>query len=240
MNLSSRLQAILFDLDGTLRHNRPSYSQFFIEIAAGLGVPESSEGRVKSQRWLHYYWAQSEQMLSDRDRYEDQPELFWINHASLWLEAYGCPVDVAASLAPAISSRMTDEFKPQEWVAPDVPETLECLQGAGYRLAVVSNRDQACGEELERLGLSEFLEFALTSGEVSSWKPDPRIFAYALRRLGMQPGDAVYIGDNYYADVIGAKRAGIRPVLLDPDGIFPEADCEVITAIGDLCVRLNH
>ncbi len=239
MILSSRLQAILFDLDGTLRHNRPSYSQFFIEIAAGFGVPESSEGQVKSQRWLHYYWAQSDEMLSDRAEYEDQPEQFWAKHAHSWLEAYGCPADMAAGLAPAISQHMADEFKPQEWVAPDVQETLDCLQEAGYRMAVVSNRNQACGEELERLGLLGYLEFALTSGEVNSWKPDTKIFKHALQRLDLQPWDALYVGDNFYADVIGASRAGIRPVLYDPDRIFPEANCPVIAAIGDLCGFLD-
>ncbi len=240
MNLSNSLQAILFDLDGTLRHNRPSYSQVFIEIAADLGVPESSQGRLKSQRWLHYFWAQSTEMLSDSAEYGDRSELFWTNHARRWLEAYGCPADVAVALAPAISRRMTDEFKPQEWVAPDVPETLDCLLEAGYRLAVVSNRNQACGEELERLGLSDYLEFALTSGEVNTWKPDPRIFEHALQRLDLQPEDVLYIGDNYYADVVGARRAGILPVLIDPEGIFPEADCEVIAAIGDLCACLDQ
>lgn len=234
MILSSRLQAILFDLDGTLRHNRPNYSQVFIEIAASLGVPGSSEGRVKSQRWLHYYWAQSEEMLADRAEYEDQPEYFWANHARRWLEAYGCSAEMAAGLATAISQRMADEFKPQEWVAPDVPETLDCLREAGYRMAVVSNRNQACGEELERLGLLGYLEFALTSGEVNSWKPDTKIFEHALQQLDLQPEDALYVGDNFYADVIGARRAGIHPVLIDPDGIFPEADCPVIAAIGDL------
>jgi putative hydrolase of the HAD superfamily len=79
-----------------------------------------------------------------------------------------------------------------------------------------------------------YLEFALTSGEVNSWKPDTKIFEHALQHLDLQPEDALYVGDNFYADVIGARRAGIHPVLIDPDGIFPEADCPVIAAIGDL------
>jgi HAD superfamily hydrolase (TIGR01549 family) len=237
---TQKYEAILFDLDGTLRHSRPSYTQVFIEIAASLGVPESSSGRIRSQRWLHYYWAQSPEMLADKETYKDQDDQFWTNHAHNWLVAYGCSPERSAELAPEISRRMADEFKPSDWVAPDVPDTLDCLLEAGYRLAVVSNRNQPCHETLERLGLSGYLEFSLTSGEVESWKPDTRIFEHALQRLDMQPENALHIGDNYYADVVGARRAGIQPVLLDPESIFPDVDCPVIASIGELCRYLDQ
>jgi putative hydrolase of the HAD superfamily len=130
---------------------------------------------------------------------------------------------------------MSAEYQPQEWVPPDVIDTLRALSEAGLRLAVVSNRNQPCKDELARLGLLEYLEFSLTSGEVSSWKPDPTIFKFALQRMELQPQAAVYVGDNYYADVVGANRAGLQPILIDPDGLFPEAECPVISTIGDLC-----
>ncbi|MGW8249590.1 MAG: HAD family hydrolase [Anaerolineales bacterium] len=239
MDFSPKVQAILFDFDGTLRHSRPSYSQALIEIATSLGVPETKEGRLRSQRWLHYYWAQSSELVEDRESYNGWTDSFWTNHAHSWLLAYGCSSGQAAELAPAIYQRMADEYKPQDWVAPDVTETLDCLQDIGYRLAVVSNRNQPCHEELSRLGLSGYLEFSLTSGEVNSWKPDTRIFEHALQRLDLLPEEAVHIGDNYYADVVGALRAGIQPVLIDPEDLFPDVDCPVITAIGDLCGLLN-
>jgi HAD superfamily hydrolase (TIGR01549 family) len=224
----------LFDFDGTLRHSRPSYTQAFLEIAASLGVPESTEGRLKSQRWLHYYWAQSGEMLADREDFEDKSELFWENHARKKLLAYGISAEQAADLAPTIYQRMAEEFDPQDWVAPDVHETLGYLQESGFRLAVVSNRREPYLEDLERLKLSDYMEFSLTSGEVKSWKPDTKIFEHALKCLDIQPEDALYIGDNYYADVVGAWSAGLQPVLLDPQGIFPDVDCPVISTIGDL------
>ena len=71
-------------------------------------------------------------------------------------------------------------------------------------------------------------------GWVSAWKPDPGLFAHALERLEIAPEQAIYVGDNYYADVIGARRAGLGPVLYDPDQVFPDADCPVIRSIGEL------
>ena len=49
-------------------------------------------------------------------------------------------------------------------------------------------------------------------------KPDPRIFAIALERLGLAPADGLYVGDIYEVDVIGARRAGLDVILLDPMG----------------------
>jgi len=86
------------------------------------------------------------------------------------------------------------------------------------------------------LGLDGFFELILVAGEVSSWKPEPGLFINALDRMEIRPDEAVYVGDNYYADVVGARRAGIRPVLYDPNRVFPEADCTVIESIKELQV----
>ena len=56
----------------------------------------------------------------------------------------------------------------------------------------------------------------------------------ALERLGSRPEEAFYVGDNYWADVVGAERAGLTPVLLDPDRLFPEAACLVLKQIDEL------
>ena len=69
---------------------------------------------------------------------------------------------------------------------------------------------------------------------VYSWKPDPAIFEHAVFLAESDGDTTVYIGDNYYTDVLGAQNAGILPILYDPRNIFPDIDCEKITSIGDL------
>jgi putative hydrolase of the HAD superfamily len=70
-------------------------------------------------------------------------------------------------------------------------------------------------------------------------EPDPEIFRQALKLANSSPGQAVYVGDNYYADVVGARRAGIRPILLDPHDVFNDADCEVITGLNEIIGLLS-
>lgn len=228
------VRAILFDLDGTLRYNHPTFAEAFYDIAARLGAPVTDESRRRASRWLHYYWAKSDEFVADRNAFGDQSEAFWIHHDLLFLGALGCPPGQASDLALQAYQHMIDEFKPQDCVFPDVTPTLQVLKEAGYSLAVLSNRSRPYQEQLEKLGLAGYFEFAMHAGEVGAWKPGPRIFQQGVERLSVRPEQALYVGDNYYADVVGAQRAGLNPILLDPDGLFPEAECPVIRRLSDL------
>lgn len=229
------IRAVLFDMDGTLRENKPGSTQTFLDQAARLGAPDSAENRLRATRWAHYYWAQSPELLQDLETFEPLLEdAFWVNFATRQLEAFGCSTEQAAALAPQMHEYMKAEHRPEDWVPPEVPETLQTLKEAGFRLGVLSNRRQSCDEQLETLGLIRFFDSTLVAGEVACWKPEPEIFHHALKRLGTTAAETVYVGDNYYADVVGAQRAGLRPVLVDRDGLFPEASCTIIRSIGEL------
>lgn len=234
------VRAILFDLDGTLRYNCPSSVQTFLDYAAQLGAPDTTEAHLKAHRWTHSYWAQSPELMADLRRFGADETGFWTHHAEIQLIAMGCSPEQAAAIGPELHRRMAENYRPQDWVPPDVPATLALLQQAGFILGVVSNRTKPYLDQLEALGLKDFFQFALAGGEVNAYKPDPELFQAALQRLGMQPDETVYVGDNYYADVLGSQRAGLRPVLVDPEGIFPEARCPVIRTIGELPAVLEN
>ena len=234
LDLGRGVRTLLFDLDGTLRLNRPSSTETFFDQAVSLGAPDGAERRLRAHRWTHYYWAQSDELFLDMQTYPGSEDEFWLNYTVRSLRAFGCPEPRLQEIASQVHAYMTYEHKPVSWVPPDVPETLRLLQAAGYQLGVVTNRSRPCAEELAQLGLLEFFELALTAGEANAWKPDPAIFTQALQRLGASASAAVYVGDNYYADVVGARLAGLQPVLLDPQDLFPEAGCPVILTIGDL------
>lgn len=232
--LGRGLRTVIFDLDGTLRFNRPSSTDTFFDHAVSLGVPDDVERRRRAIRWTHYYWAQSDELFVDLQTYPGSEDEFWLNYAVRSLRAFDCPEECINEIAPFVHAYMTHQHKPVSWVPPEVPETLHALKTAGYQLALVTNRSKPCQEELAQLGLLEFFDLALTAGEANAWKPDPAIFTQALERLGASANAAIYVGDNYYADVVGANLAGLQPVLLDPQQLFPEAECLVIRTIGEL------
>jgi putative hydrolase of the HAD superfamily len=113
------------------------------------------------------------------------------------------------------------------WTALE-PEALEALvlaREAGLRTAVISNSNGTVAAILTALGLAPHLDFIIDSSEVGVEKPDPRIFQIALDRAGLRPEEAAYVGDLYRVDVLGARAAGLRAVLMDPGGCWPPRDC---------------
>lgn len=124
----------------------------------------------------------------------------------------------------------------------DVPEgvrpSLERFRAAGLRLAVVSNSNGTLRRLLDRLGLASAFEVILDSEVEGVEKPDPRIFRLALERLGEEAGTAVHVGDIYHVDVTGARAAGVRPVLLDEAGLYPDADCPRVRSLAELAGHL--
>ncbi len=228
------IDTIFFDLDGTLRHNRPTFIEALTGYTRELGLPGKVENNRQAFRWLHYYWAQSPELISDQEIFDNNDDLFWINHSRLYLLAYGCQAKQAVQLAPGLTQCMREGYNPEDLVADKVPELLENLRLSGFRLAVISNRRNPFDEQLEALGIDSYFEYSLAAGAINAWKPDPVIFQHALTTMEIEPGQAVYVGDNYFADVVGAQRAGIQAVLIDPEGLFPEADCTVIQKISEL------
>ncbi len=124
--------------------------------------------------------------------------------------------------APSLS-RLTDmlmrslRFEP----AADALPALDALDRAGVTLAVVSNWDASLPDVLERLSLRDRFGAVITSATAGRAKPNAGIFARALAAIGAAPEDALHCGDDPFADAEGARRAGMRPVLLDRAGRHP-------------------
>jgi len=228
------INAIFFDLDGTLRHSVPSGGDIFNDHIRALEVPFSEADRLRALRWEMQYWANSPDLLDDLKTHAGEDEKFWIEYTRRRLLALGLPPGKTVELAPQVSAHMGEAYKPESIVPDDARRVLPVLKDDGYILAVISNRDKPFHEVLESHGLGEFFQFSLAGGEVNAFKPEPEIFVHALKRANLGAQEAVYVGDNYYADVIGSRRAGLHPVLYDPNGLFPDADCAVIQSFDEL------
>lgn len=228
------IRAVFFDFDGTLRHNDPSAHHFFFDHAVSLGAVDSPQNRRAASRWAHLYWNGKGEVVMDTESLGYNSPAFWLNFGRKYLLSFNCPPGQAEELAPHITRHMSENYRPSNLLDPDAPELLEKLQAGGFTLGVVSNRDQPYHETLEELGIAGLFDVVLAAGEVESWKPHPEIFHHALERAGAAPGETLYVGDNYFADVVGARTAGLQPVLYDPEAIFPEADCPVIDRLGGL------
>jgi len=101
---------------------------------------------------------------------------------------------------------------------PDAVPALIDLRERGERLVAVSNWDCSLPEVLDRVGVGELLDGAVSSAAAGARKPDPAIFGPALELAGVSPAEALHVGDTPAEDVEGAQAAGIRSLLIDRDG----------------------
>ncbi|GIZ10849.1 HAD family hydrolase [Pseudomonas sp. NCCP-436] len=97
------------------------------------------------------------------------------------------------------------------------PETLSTLEHLAdhYHLGVITNGNA----DVRRLGLADYFRFTLCAEELGVGKPDPVPFHEALRRAGVNAGQAVHIGDHPHDDIAGAQAAGLRAIWFNPQGL---------------------
>jgi putative hydrolase of the HAD superfamily len=132
-----------------------------------------------------------------------------------------------------------DQHNLWESVPEEVPAALGRMRRLGLKLAVVSNANGTVRALFERIALLPLVDLVLDSQEEGVEKPDPRFFALALSRLDARAQTTVHVGDLYEADVVGARNAGIEPVLLDRAGLYPDADCQRVSSLLELAAWLE-
>ncbi|MBZ0159524.1 MAG: HAD family hydrolase [bacterium] len=113
------------------------------------------------------------------------------------------------------------------WNQPDphAHAALRTLHGHGLTLGMISNSNGWVERLVTESGLRPYFHFVVDSRLVGVEKPDPRIFQIALDQVGISPAEALYIGDLYSIDVVGARAAGMGAILLDPAGLWDHVDC---------------
>lgn len=152
-----------------------------------------------------------------RDGQKGTESHVWKNYFLTLFRASGVP----PGRVEAVGERVREVHRRDHlWthVQEGTHEALERLRDAGFRLGVISNADGRVEGLLEGAGLRSHFEFVLDSRIVGVEKPDPEIFRLALERMAVEASEALYVGDLYPVDVVGARRAGLRAVLLDPMG----------------------
>ena len=152
---------------------------------------------------------------------------------NLVLEQAGVPLSPATDVALEELHEYHQEFNLWETVLDDTRPALAALRAAGFRLVVLSNANGTLHRVFARLGLTDAVDALFDSCDEGIEKPDPRFFHLALDRVGAQAATTIHVGDLFHVDILGARAAGIQPVLLDVADLYPEADCTRVRSLSD-------
>jgi putative hydrolase of the HAD superfamily len=224
------IQAIIFDLDNTLWDVWPVIlraEQALLEFLRTQYPRVVERHDLDSMRALRLRIAHEHPAMSH--------DFTWLRLESLRRHALECDYDSSmAESAFEVFFRARNEVV----LYDDVRPALDRLART-HRLFAISNGNA----DLRVIGLDDYFEANLSAREAGMLKPDPRIFDMLLQRSGLRADAVAHVGDDPEADVEGARRAGVRPVWLNRDGIvWPRESTPpdiVITTLASLPEALD-
>jgi putative hydrolase of the HAD superfamily len=207
------IEAVFFDVGNTLLYPYPSVSAVCREILLDAGHDHEIEAIDELLPLVDEYY--EDRYREDDTFWTDEGETsqVWVGMYSLLVRRLGIDED-----AEKLARRVYDEFgDPARWRAYDdvIPTLKRLAVERRLKVGVISNWDSRLEELLNGLGLSAMLDAIVSSADVGLHKPDPRIFQLACTKLGVEPENAVHVGDHHYADIVGASAVGMAPVMID-------------------------
>ena len=226
------ITAVFFDLYGTLAGFSPSRYEIQSEACADFGIEVTPEGITAGYALADEFMARQNALDPVRRMDYAARERFFAEYERRILSGAGADVDLEKA---ALIWRRVGTIPYRMARFDDVLPTVDILKQQGLTLGLISNMNRPGPELMESMGLTPYLDFAVTSLEVGAEKPHAPIFRAALARAGVEPGEAVHVGDQLSSDVQGAQASGIGAVLLDRDRNHPQYDgCPRIETLMEL------
>jgi putative hydrolase of the HAD superfamily len=231
------IKAIFFDLYQTLVHYQPSQEELEADALKNLGIDiEAAALRHPILTANEFIYQQiAKRPLSQRSREETM--VLYSEYQRIVLKEAGIAAEEKTVLRLL---GMMQQAKMDLVLFDDVMPALDELKKHSLKLGLISNIEQDMTATLDKLGLSAILDNVVTSQDAGVTKPQPGIFQYALKKSAVKPAEAIYVGDQYQVDIIGAKGAGMRGILLDRENYYKEKlDCPKIKSLKELITYLN-
>jgi HAD superfamily hydrolase (TIGR01549 family) len=206
-------KVVSFDCAQTLLEVDWSVSRYIADLCAdiALEIPISAPRRYEEM----YGERLQDYVQVNMTRDHAACDAWWIRLGAEWLSEFGLDPTRAQDLHDA-SMRLG--FGPESILFrlyEDVIETIESLRRGGIKLAVLSNWDYTLQRALEGSGIFGHFDLVVASLEYGVEKPDPRLFQVLTDHFRVDSSEIVHVGDNPHDDLEGARRAGMRGVLID-------------------------
>jgi putative hydrolase of the HAD superfamily len=222
------VKAIFFDFGDTLASMVPSKEELFLQAAISAQLELDLEQVKRAYRIVDFHNKYSSVSITDFST----RQTFYKNYNEELCKAIGIS-NYFQALYPFLASHF--ERQKQWRLLNGAFEILNCLNERRIPLAVVANWNRDLSDLTECFGIRKFFACVISSQEAGIEKPDPRIFQLPVDILSLstESDRILYVGNEYEADVLGARAAGLTPVLIDRDGYYPYSDCLRFASISD-------
>lgn len=201
------MRFVFFDLDGTLLQSTVAFRAVFVDVLNRHGVAITME-RLEAIVLSCWPWYEAGVVAHRGDELA-----FWQGFNTEVCRAAG-----AGERAGELGLVVTETFRGRDTprLYPDVIPCLDTLQAAGYALGIITARPDA-SRLLAPLGIGDRFQVVVDAFTCGSAKQDAASYHHAVRQAGVAPAQAVHVGDEIERDILPARDAGMRAVLLDRD-----------------------
>lgn len=203
------LSAVVFDLDGTLCYYTVSIKRAMADTLRQAQVPADLIGDLclASDRYGDLWY----ELQKDHENTTSLRERIWIR---LLAEHNVDNKALAHRLSNVYVGLRTASLALFDGVLPLLTDLH-----ARYTLGLLTNGPSHLQwEKINLLGLKGYFDAIIVSGDMGIHKPDPRLFAKLLELMSAPASGAVYVGNSYEMDIIGASDAGMLSIWVNPDG----------------------
>lgn len=209
------VSAVVFDFDHTLTFGGRSRQEILDESTAAVGAPDMTR----------------EDYLDAHSRHLDSD-----SRVPIFAELLPEDSDVdPEALADAYREKVADSLEAVAGVSGMLADLKE-----EYALGMLTNGPaEAQQAKLDRFDWVDYFDAVVITGNIDAGKPDERAFRAVLDELGVEPAQAVYVGDDTEADVLGAKRAGMYAIqVVFEDGPDPHDEADAHVRREDIATEL--
>lgn len=204
------IKAVIFDLDNTLydydsiNNKAVEYAGRWLSEETGISYDKFQEafdqGRALTKKYMRDCAAQHNRIIY----FQKTSEVLGIN-----------PIKYSLELYEKYWGYMLDNMQ----LTKGADRLFERLKQSGIKIAICTDlTTHIQHRKLRKLQIADYVDVFVSSEEADAEKPDIKMFNMAIDKLGVQPKEALYVGDSYEKDVMGAKNAGVRPVWFNPHG----------------------
>ncbi len=241
---SADYRAVFFDVGGTLSYAEPSGDAIWLAVLEEhgfhvardalfrtTGVAGPDFNRLDIVRALQ---GATEEMTEPFPPTQEEERAYFRRFDAMVLKRLGIPP--REDIMDALDRRFREGILVHAY--EDAEPALRAVKAGGYRMGVISNATHDIPARLQELGLAHYFDALTYSFEVGVEKPHPGIFTKALNRLGVEASQAVHVGDDHRADILGARGVGMTPMLIAREGAPPSTDAIVLRSLLDVMEHL--
>ena len=230
-NHTLKYKHLFFDLDHTLWDFERSSSESLTEVYHTFKIAELGAGPLDT--FISTYLRINYQLWRELERNEIPHGHIREHRFRLVMEELG--VQTPTNYAP-MEETYIELLPTKSYLMEGALDVLDYVQAKGYTLHIVTNGfDVVQGKKMQSSGIYDYFTHLITNEKAQSRKPDRRIFEYALACADAGCDECLMIGDNWEADILGAKRFGLDTVYYNPEGSsFDEAPTHDIRHLREL------